>query len=75
LNPNDEDLIQRIRRDLADGYDEELELGLEDRNLYELAESAIDTLQRNSSPKCCFASQGTQRRLHAQPRPARDHRP
>ncbi len=43
MNPNDEDLIQRIRRDLADSYDEELELELEDRNLDELAESSVDT--------------------------------
>ena len=43
MNPNDEDMIQRIRRDLADSFDEELELELEDRNLDELAESAIDT--------------------------------
>ena len=42
MNPNDEDMIQRIRRDLADSFDEELELELEDRNLDELAESAID---------------------------------
>jgi len=35
-------MIQRIRRDLADSFDEELELELEDRNLDELAESAID---------------------------------
>jgi len=35
-------LVQRIRRDLADGYDEELELELEDRNLDAMAESGLD---------------------------------
>jgi polyphosphate kinase 2 len=39
---SDDDLIRRIRRDLADSYDEEFELELEDRNLDEMAESAID---------------------------------
>jgi polyphosphate kinase 2 len=42
LNPNVDELVQRIRRDLADSYDEEFELELEDRNLEEL-ESQIDT--------------------------------
>jgi len=42
LNSNEEDLVQRIRRDLADGYDEELELELEDRNLDAMAESGLD---------------------------------
>ncbi|MEI6735027.1 MAG: hypothetical protein WCK94_13690, partial [Comamonadaceae bacterium] len=28
LNPNDDDLVERIRRDLADSYDEEFELEL-----------------------------------------------
>ena len=28
----DDDLLQRIRRDLADSYDEEMELELKDRN-------------------------------------------
>jgi polyphosphate kinase 2 len=32
-----EDLIRRIREDLMDGYDEELEMELEDRNIDELA--------------------------------------
>ena len=43
MNATDEDLVQRIRRDLTDSYDEELELELEDRNIDELAESTIDT--------------------------------
>jgi polyphosphate kinase 2 len=43
VNPSDEELIQRIRRDLADSYDEEFELELEDRNLDEMAESAVQT--------------------------------
>jgi hypothetical protein len=41
--PTDDELIQRIRRDLADSYDEEFELDLEDRNLDDMAESAVDT--------------------------------
>ena len=36
LNPNEDELVQRIRRDLADSYDEEFELELEDRNVDEL---------------------------------------
>ena len=43
MNATDEDLVQRIRRDLTDSYDEELELELEDRNTDELAQSALDT--------------------------------
>jgi polyphosphate kinase 2 len=43
LNTNDDDLVERIRRDLADAYDEEFELDLEDRNLDDMAESAVDT--------------------------------
>jgi polyphosphate kinase 2 len=39
---NDDELVQRIKRDLADSYDEELELELEDRNLDELADSSLD---------------------------------
>ena len=42
MNSNDEALVQRIRRDLADSYDEELELELEDRNLDTLDDSALD---------------------------------
>jgi len=42
LDSDDDDLVRRIRRDLADGYDEELELELEDRNLDQLDEAAID---------------------------------
>ncbi len=43
MNAIDEELVQRIRRDLTDSYDEELELELEDRNIDELAESTLDT--------------------------------
>jgi polyphosphate kinase 2 len=43
LNSNQEELVQRIRRDLTDSYDEEFELELEDRNLDELADSTLDT--------------------------------
>ena len=42
MDSDDDDLVRRIRRDLADGYDEELELELEDRNLDQLDEAAID---------------------------------
>lgn len=42
MNPNDDELVQRIRRDLADSYDEEFELELEDRNLDELEDSGLD---------------------------------
>ena len=42
MNSNDEALVQRIRRDLVDSYDEELELELEDRNLDTLDDSALD---------------------------------
>jgi polyphosphate kinase 2 len=42
LDLNEEKLVQRIRRDLADSNDEEFELELEDRNLDEMAESAQD---------------------------------
>ena len=42
LTTPDDDLVQRIRRDLADSYDEELEMELEDRNVDELAGSGID---------------------------------
>ncbi|TSA11473.1 MAG: polyphosphate kinase 2 [Comamonadaceae bacterium] len=43
MNTNDDELVQRIRRDLADSYDEELELELEDREIDELNDSALDT--------------------------------
>ncbi len=36
-------LVQRLRRDLADNYDEEFELELEDRSLDEMIESGVDT--------------------------------
>jgi len=43
LNPNEDELVQRIKRELADSYDEELELEMEDRTLDELADSSLDT--------------------------------
>lgn len=43
MNSNDDELVQRIRRDLADSYDEEFELELEDRNLDDLSDGTIDT--------------------------------
>ena len=39
---NEEKLVQRIRRDLADSNDEEFELELEDRNLDEMADGMLD---------------------------------
>ena len=38
---NDDELLRRIQNDLEDGYDEELELELEDRNIDALA-AALD---------------------------------
>jgi polyphosphate kinase 2 len=43
LNSSDDDLVLRIRRDLADSYDEEFELELEDHNVDALESSALDT--------------------------------
>ncbi len=43
MSSSDEELVQRIRRDLTDSYDEELELELEDRNLDQLGTSGVDT--------------------------------
>jgi len=43
LDFNETKLVQRIRRDLADSYDEELELELEDRSLDEMNENGPDT--------------------------------
>ncbi|MCM2341385.1 polyphosphate kinase 2 [Rhodoferax sp.] len=43
MDSNDEKLIQRIRRDLADSYDEEFEMELEDRNLDEISGNGLDT--------------------------------
>ena len=42
MNATDKALIQRIKHDLADSYDEEFELELEDRNLDALADSDLD---------------------------------
>jgi len=43
LTSHDDDLVQRIRRDLVDSYDEEFEMELEDRNVDELAGGGVDT--------------------------------
>ena len=43
MNPDDEELVRRIRRDLADSYDEEFELELEDHNLDQMTQSPLDT--------------------------------
>ena len=43
MKQQEDELIQRIRRDLADTYDEELELELEDHNLDEMEGSNLDT--------------------------------
>ena len=43
MTSQDDDLVRRIRRDLADSYDEEFELELEDRNVDALAGTGIDT--------------------------------
>ena len=43
MNLYEDELVQRIRRDLVDSYDEELELELEDRNLDDLEGSRLDT--------------------------------
>ena len=40
---DDDELVRRIRRDLADSYDEEFELELEDRNQDGMAESEVST--------------------------------
>jgi len=39
---NDEELMRRIGRDIADGYDEELELELEDRHPLPGLPAALD---------------------------------
>ncbi len=41
VSSSQDDLIRRIRRDLMDGYDEELEMELEDRTVDELAETGL----------------------------------
>jgi polyphosphate kinase 2 len=43
LNAKDDELVQRIKRDLADSYDEEFELELEDRNQDDLPDCLQDT--------------------------------
>ncbi|WP_296694717.1 polyphosphate kinase 2 [Rhodoferax sp.] len=40
MNANEDDLVQRIRRDLVDSYDEELELELEDCRLEQLTQDS-----------------------------------
>ncbi len=59
-----EDLIRRIREDLMDGYDEELEMELEDRSMDELAAAAsgvrseAERLARRSYFQDLFRLQG-----------------
>jgi polyphosphate kinase 2 len=54
-----EELMQRIARDLIDGYDEELELEIEDRNLEELESGqAPDKAARRAYFKELFRLQG-----------------
>ena len=43
MNLDNDEIFRRIRHELADSYDEELELELEDRNLDQVPESAVDT--------------------------------
>ena len=62
-NPEQEELIRRIRADLMDGYDEELEMELEDRNIDELAQagqprSAEEKLARQKYFQELFRLQG-----------------
>ncbi|MBH1966140.1 MAG: polyphosphate kinase 2 [Comamonadaceae bacterium] len=40
---SDDELMLRLRRELVDGYDEELEMELEDRNVDEIAGMALDS--------------------------------
>jgi len=56
LDLNDQKIIQRIRRDLADGNDEEFELELEDSNLDAIPESLLDaeSAQYRNSRKLYF---------------------
>jgi hypothetical protein len=59
LNTNDDDLVERIRRDLADAYDEELELELEDRNLDDLPKARSTPNGQHSIERaaaCIFAN-------------------
>jgi polyphosphate kinase 2 len=50
-----EDLIRRIRQDLMDGYDEELEMELEDRNIEELtAAGAPQTAEEKAARRSYF---------------------
>ncbi len=61
---DDDDLVRRIRLDLADGYDEELELELEDRNLDRIAQGdvksddALEKSQRRAYFQALFKMQG-----------------
>jgi len=43
MDNDHEQLVKRLRRELADNYDEEFELELEDRTLDEMVESGVDT--------------------------------
>ena len=50
MNATDEELMRRIHEDLIDGYDEELEMELEDRTLAELTGDSAPDFTRESKP-------------------------
>ncbi|HEY0201403.1 MAG TPA: polyphosphate kinase 2 [Burkholderiaceae bacterium] len=57
--PNQNELMERIAQDLMDGYDEELELELEDRNFDEIeGRPAADKAARQNYFKTLFHLQG-----------------
>ncbi len=59
LNPDHEDLMQRIARDLVDSYDEELELEIEDRHVNENGEPVgVDKAARADYFRELFRLQG-----------------
>ena len=59
LNPDHDDLMRRIARDLVDSYDEELELEIEDRHVNENGEPVgVDKAARASYFRELFRLQG-----------------
>ena len=54
MNSDEDALVERIRRDLADSHDEELELELEDRNLDELSGNPLDPASYKESRRQYF---------------------
>jgi len=59
IHPDHEDLMQRIARDLVDGYDEELELEMEDRHVDEAgATTGSDKAARQAYFRELFRLQG-----------------